>query len=73
MEEEIEIVLQTPRIVRLSKTDHSVYLYYRYYERTRVGAKYLCVVVKQTLDDAFIITAYFTNRVKEGVELWHNP
>ena len=70
---QIENVLQNPQIVRLSKTDNRVHLYYRYYEKTMVGAKWLCVVVKHTFNDAFVITAYLTDRVKKGVELWHNP
>ncbi|MFP4134884.1 MAG: hypothetical protein ACLFTJ_12115 [Halothece sp.] len=69
---QIESVLQNPQVVRLSKTDNSVQLYYRYYEKTIVGAKWLCVVVKHTPNDSFVITAYLTNRVKKGVELWHN-
>ena len=72
-EDQIEIVLQNPQIVRLSKTDNSVQLYYRYYKKTIVGAKWLCVVVKHTSNDSFVITAYLTDRVKKGVELWHNP
>ena len=69
---QIKIVLQNPQIVRLSKTDNLVHLYYRYYKTTRVGAKWLCVVVKHTLNDSFVITAYLTDRLKKGVELWHN-
>jgi len=37
-----------------------------------VGAKWLCVVVKQLDDDAFIITAYLTDKVKQGVDLWQS-
>jgi molybdopterin synthase catalytic subunit len=35
-----------------------------------VGAKYICVVVKLAGDDAFVLTAYLTDRIKKGVPLW---
>ncbi len=69
---QLEIVLQTPEVVRQSRSDSQVYLYYRFYEQTIVGAKWLCVVIKDNSDDAFIITAYFTDKLKQGLELWRN-
>jgi hypothetical protein len=38
--------------------------------QTQVGGKWLCVVVKYLPDDAFVITAYFTDKVKAGEILW---
>jgi hypothetical protein len=35
-----------------------------------VGGKYLCVVVKVREVDAFVVTAYLTDRVKKGNLLW---
>jgi hypothetical protein len=69
---QLEIVLQTPEVVRQSRSDSKVYLYYRFYEQTIVGAKWLCVVIKDNSDDAFIITAYLTDKLKQGLELWRN-
>ena len=69
---QLEIVLQTPEVVRQSRSDSQVYLYYRFYEKTIVGAKWLCVVIKDKSDDAFIITAYLTDKLKQGLELWRN-
>ena len=69
---QLEIVLQTPEVVRQSRSDSQVYLYYRFYEQTIVGAKWLCVVIKDKSDDAFIITAYLTDKLKQGLELWRN-
>jgi hypothetical protein len=37
---------------------------------TLVGDKYLCVAVKIRATDAFVLTAYLTDRVKRGVPLW---
>lgn len=69
---QLEIVLQNPEVVRQSRSDNKVYLYYRFYEQTIVGAKWLCVVIKDNSDDAFIITAYLTDKLKQGLELWRN-
>lgn len=63
--------LGEPETVTKSLTDPDARLYYRYYERTLVGGKFLCVVVKQHLkDDAFVLTAYLTDKVKKGKVLW---
>lgn len=70
MESAIEFVLFHPEIVRKSRTDNFVYLYYRYHKNTNVGEKWLCVVVKQLENDAFIITAYLTDKLKAGEQQW---
>lgn len=69
MEGEIEATLQEPEIVRRSNSDATVNLYYRYYTNTLVGDKWLCIVVKVLVDDAFVLTAYFTDRPKLGEPL----
>lgn len=66
-----EVVTHPERVVE-SIVDRSVRLYYRLYEQTMVGRKYVCVVVKVTKEDAFVLTAYLTDRVKRGVSLWPN-
>ena len=40
------------------------------YVDTRLGQKYLCVVVKILGDDAFVVTAYLTDGIKRGVPIW---
>lgn len=67
---EIARVLQQPGIVCRSKSDWQTVLYYRYYEQTMVGAKWLCVVVKDASNNPFIITAYLTDKIKQGEILW---
>ena len=48
-----------------SLSDDSTRLYYRWVPETVVGDKYLCVVVKFCEGvGAFIVTAYWTDRVK---------
>jgi len=66
-------VLETvgkPDVVVRSRTDSEVHLYYRLYNHRRLGEKYMCVVVKHTATDSFVITAYLTDRVKAGERLW---
>lgn len=70
MSSAIEETLQKPERVVESLSDESAHLYYRLYIGTRVGDKYLCVVVKLKDDDAFVLTAYLTNAVKKGRTLW---
>ena len=70
MEAEIERVLEAPAEVRVSRSDESVSLFYKYYSRTRVGGKWLCAVVKYTQGEAFVVTAYLTDRLKAGETIW---
>lgn len=70
MEGAVEETLRFPEIVVESLSDFSAKLYYHFYQRTIVGGKYLCVVVKCTESDAFVITAYLTDRAKKGKVLW---
>ena len=70
LEDSIPMTLAQPERVIESLSDHEARLYYRFYEGTRVGDKHLCVVVKILAADAFIITAYLTDAVKKGNQLW---
>ena len=73
MEPAIEETLLHPERVVRSFSDPQARLYYRFYFRTMVGSKFLCVVVKTLDDDAFVLTAYLTDRIKKGVVLWPTP
>jgi hypothetical protein len=70
LEEPIEATLAHPEKVIESLTDPQAQLYYRFYVGTRVGDKYLCVIVKARGEDAFVLTAYLTDRAKRGVLIW---
>jgi hypothetical protein len=70
MEADIERVLQVPTEVRVSRSDNTVQLFYEFYAQTRVGGKWLCVVVKYPPDDAFVVTAYLTDQLKPGETIW---
>ena len=67
---EIERVLPAPRWVRRSRADVSARLFYEFYSQTIVGGKWLCVVVKYAENDAFVVTAYLTDKPKAGEDLW---
>jgi hypothetical protein len=72
MEPEIVRVLASPELVRVSRSDPAVRMFYEFYAQTLVGGKWLCVVVKYSDDqtDAFVVTAYLTNKPKQGIQLW---
>ncbi len=70
MEGAIEETLLRPETVVQSASDREAHLYYRLFRGTRVGDKLLCVVVKVRETDAFLITAYLTDKAKRGDELW---
>ena len=69
---ELAETLLDPEIIRGSSSEpEAVKLYYKWVENTIVGAKWLCVVVRAYDDgDAYVRTAYVTNRPKRGEELW---
>jgi hypothetical protein len=66
----IERVLRQPQLVRRSRSDEKVRLFYEFYALTIVGGKWLCVVVKYLENDAFVVTAYLTDKPKAGEDLW---
>jgi hypothetical protein len=67
---EVERVLRQPQLVRRSRADEAVKLFYEFYAQTIVGGKWLCVVVKYAENDAFVVTAYLTDKPKAGEDLW---
>lgn len=67
---EIAGVLARPQHVRRSRSDERVCLFYGFRPQTIVGGKWLCVVVKWAVRDAFVITAYLTDKPKDGEDLW---
>lgn len=66
----ISETLAVPDIIVRSRTDTLVELFYKQYISTLVSTKFLCVVVKTSKDNNFIITAYYTDTVKRGDILW---
>jgi hypothetical protein len=70
LEAALEETLHQPRYVIQSQVDPAAELSYRFYVGTRVGDKWLCVVVHYAVNDAFVVTGYLTDRVKKGTQLW---
>lgn len=62
---EVRKVLQDPDEIRESRKDPSVLLFYR-----KSGDYHLCVVVKILNEEGFIVTTYFTEKIKEGNQRW---
>ena len=60
----VKSVLQIPDEIRQSKVDKDVFLYYKQFDRL------YCVVVKHAGTEGFLITAYPTEKVKEGDVIW---
>ncbi len=57
-------VLEHPDVIRQSRTDKDVFLYYKQSD------KLYCVVVRHVEAEGFLITAYPTDKVKEGDVIW---
>jgi molybdopterin synthase catalytic subunit len=70
LEGAMEETLAQPERVVQSFSDPQARLYYRLYVGTWLGDKFLCVVVKVVRNDAFVLTAYLTDKIKQGVQLW---
>jgi hypothetical protein len=65
-EQQVRLCLEDPDQVRASAKDPDVHLYYRATDRGHV-----CAVVGGTdPDERFVVTAYFTQNIKQGTVLW---
>ncbi|GAH93408.1 unnamed protein product, partial [marine sediment metagenome] len=64
--ERIKEALVEPDIIKRSINDENVWLYYRLHEDSPVSEKYLLVAVKHRTEDAFVLTAFYTDRIKRG-------
>jgi len=65
----IRKTLENPEIVVEGATKDTK-ICYRFFKSTSVTSKYLAAVVKILNQEGFIITAYFTERVRRGKVLW---
>ncbi len=60
-------VFDRPDIVKISKRDSKVHLYYKFYNDI-FGGKYLLVITNS--ERKTIITAFITDKIKVGEVLW---
>ena len=65
-EADVAAALTAPDEVRLSKSDRQVYLFYREDGEQR----WVCAVSKRLDGEGFLITAYRTGAIKEGIIIW---
>ncbi|RLF12951.1 MAG: hypothetical protein DRJ69_00185 [Thermoprotei archaeon] len=68
-EDKIKRAVKDPDVVLAGATEDTR-VYYRFYRDTPVSPKYLAVVVKILDEEGFIITSYFTERVRRGRIIW---
>jgi hypothetical protein len=69
MKGKVEIVkrtLQMPDEIRQSRSDDAVFLFYR----AESFQRWTCAVTKRVESDGFLITAYPSDSVKEGKQVW---
>lgn len=62
----VKATLEQPVEIRQSKTDSQVLLFYR----SEAVKRWTCAVAKRREGDGFLITAYPTDAIKEGVRVW---
>lgn len=65
-ESSVRLALESPDEVRQSRTDPDVLLFYKAEEARRS----VCAVAKRAPDEAFLVTAYPTDAIKEGTRVW---
>ena len=66
----VEETLVDPDEVRESVRSSSVWLFYKLYAKTPVSKKFLLVAVQILNGEGFIVTAFFTDKVKKGGLIW---
>ena len=66
-EADVQETLRDPDEIRRSRSDPQVLLFYKSERR----ARWVCAVARRTDGTGFLITAYPTDAVKEGEQIWH--
>jgi hypothetical protein len=64
-EQDVIAALQFPMEVRRSRWDTDVFLFY-----TQDSIRMVCAVARKLDADGFLITAYPTDKAKEGERIW---
>jgi hypothetical protein len=64
-EDDVQRVLADPDVVRGSRQDPEIYLFYR-----EEKSRWLCAVVRREIASGFLITAYPTDVIKVGEIVW---
>jgi hypothetical protein len=65
-ESSVKVALESPDEVRQSRIDPKVLLFYK----AEAAGRWVCAVAKRADNEAFLVTAYPTDAVKEGIRIW---
>jgi hypothetical protein len=65
-EARVRATLEGPDEARQSRTEPKMLLFYK----AESPKRWTCAVVKRTNGEAFLVTAYPTDAIKEGVRIW---
>lgn len=65
-EPSVRLALENPDEVRQSRVDPEVLLFYK----AEAAKRWVCAVAKQADGQAFLVTAYPTDAIKEGIRIW---
>lgn len=63
---DVQATLSAPDEVRQSRSDPRIFLFYRSDGRLR----WVCAVARREAGDGFLVTAYRTSAIKEGIRIW---
>jgi hypothetical protein len=62
----VRVALESPDEVRQSRVDPAVLLFYK----AEAARRWVCAVAKRADGQAFLVTAYPTEAIKEGIRIW---
>lgn len=65
-EPDVRATLEAPDEIRRSRSDPNIYLFYG----TDGPRRWVCAVARREAGDGFLVTAYRTSAIKEGVRIW---
>jgi hypothetical protein len=65
-EADVKETLEQSDEIRLSRSDSTVYPFYR----AKGAGRWVCAVSKRQDEEGFLITAYPTDVIKEGTKIW---
>ncbi len=66
LESNVKETLEKPEQIRVSRSDPKVFLFYK---MQRPG-RWICAVAKRLNGEAFLVTGYPTDSIKEGEYIW---
>jgi len=65
-EGDVQDALKAPDEIRRSKKDPTTFLFYK----SKTADRWVCAVAKKLNGEGFLITAYPTDNIKEGEQIW---